>query len=299
MSRQYVDKGIRINRGQRRWRRYGSKILAACIAAAAIIAIIAIAAGIGKGNAKSGSDTAAGTSSAGSGSNVADSETSASEDAQKDSGSSLETENTSEKETSSGNSKGGALSGEPEEEEFTSGEYYDNAVFVGDMFVYGIDEYGYLDSSRLFSASFMTASKAMDLTEDISALKPAKIFVMLGFDDDNMSEDRTAQESADSIIALLQELKDNNPSANIYAVSEIPVSEEYESSGADYISQKDLDGINDLVKKGAEAAGIGYINVSDVLKDGDYLSMDYSNDGCHVKKDYYPFILNGIAETAK
>ena len=304
MNREYTDTGIRINRGQRRWHKYGSKILAACIAAAAIIAIIAIAASVGRGGTSATGNTASGggASSGNSGESAAavttassNGETSEGTSSAEGTGESTETTTTA----SSGSVKGGALTGEPAIEEFTSDAFYEDAAFIGDVFVYGIDEYEYVPSSNLYSATFMTAAKAKDLTEDISAGKPAKILVMLGFDDDNLAEDRTAQASADSIIELLKALKEGNPDAKIYAVSEIPVSEAYENSGTDYIIQSDLDEINSLVKKAAEAEGIGYIDVAEVLKDGNYLSAEYTNDGCHVKKEYYPFILNGIAKVAK
>ena len=297
MSREYIDKGIRINRSQRRWHRYGNKILAICIAAAAAIAIIAIAANIGKGN----SGSAPGGNTNGSGNEVtqAVASTSSVGETEKEStgGSTVESETTEN--ASAGSVESGVLSGEVKEEEFTSKSFYDNTALIGDIFVYGVDEYDFIDSSNLYSATFMTASKAMDLVEDVSSSKPGKIFVMLGFDDDNLAEDRSPEVSADSILELLKELKNSNPSAKIYAVSEIPVSRDYDENGGDYVTQKDLDEINELVKKGAEASGIGYIDVATVLKDGNYLSNDYSNDGCHIKKEYYPFILNGIAAAAK
>ena len=293
----------------RRWNRYGKQILAICIAAAAVIAIIAIAAGVGRSGSGS-SGTSSGSS--GDGGNVASvSETTSTESSAATETS--ETEETKEGETSEGeettessettestsSGKGGDLSGKAEEEEYTSESFYDDAVFIGDLFVYGIDEYEYIDSSRLYSATFMTAAKAMDLTDDVAASEPGKVFVMLGFDDDNLSEDRSAETSADAILELLEDLQDKLPSAKIYAVSELPITEEYNDNGGDYVSQADLDEINSLVKKGAEAAGIGYINVADSFKSGDYMSSSYTNDGCHVAKPYYPFILNGIAKVAK
>ncbi len=305
MSREYIDKGIRINRSRRRWHRYGSKILAICIAAAAAIAIIALAANIGRGG---GSHTATGGDpSAGGGNNSPASVTTASGDSDKtesatgnESGSAAtETGGSSSEPSSSGNGKGGTVSGEVKEEEFTSGDFYEDAAFIGDIFVYGIDEYEFIDSSNLYSATFMTAAKALDLVDDISSLKPGKIFVMLGFDDDNLAEDRSARASADSILELLKQLKDSNPNAKIYAVSEIPVSEDYDANGGDYVTQADLDEINALVKKGVSSMGIGYIDVAESLKKGGFLSTDYSNDGCHIMKQYYPFVLNGIASAAE
>lgn len=305
MSREYIDKGIRINRSQRRWHRYGSKILAICIAAAAAIAIIAIAANIGKSG---GSHTpSGGNASSGGGNNGSAAVTTASGDGDKTESTSgdvsgsaaTETGGSSSGSSSSGNGKGGTVSGKAKEEEFTSGDFYKDSAFIGDIFVYGIDEYEFIDSSNLYSATFMTASKALDLVEDISSLKPGKIFVMLGFDDDNLAEDRSAQASADSILELLEKLKDSNPDAKIYAVSEIPISKEYDTNGGDYVTQADLDEINSLVKKGATSMGIGYIDVADSLKEDGFLSTDYSNDGCHIMKQYYPFVLNGIASAAE
>ena len=301
MSREYNDTGIRINRGMRRWHKYGNKILAACIAAAAIIAVIAIAAGVSRsGRNSSGTDV---TSVSNATTAAAESTTaSAAGSETAESSSSGETTESSEAETTtaaSDSGKGGTLSDKPEVEEFSSGDFYDDAVFMGDVFVYGIDEYEYIDSSRLYSATFMTAAKAMDLTSDVAAQKPGKIFVMLGFDDDNLTEGQKPEACAESIIELLRELKSQNPSSKIYAVSEIPISEVYNDNGDDYVTQENLDKINAAVKTGAAAEGIGYIDVAQSLKDGNYMSSDYTNDGCHVKKEYYPFILNGIAKLAE
>ena len=79
----------------------------------------------------------------------------------------------------------------------------------------------------------------------------------------------------------------------------MPISEDYDSNGGDYVTQADIDEINALVKKGATALGIGYIEVDTSLKDGEYLSEDFTNDGSHIKKEYYPFVLNGIASVAE
>lgn len=306
MNREYTDTGIRINRGQRRWHKYGSKIVAACIAAAAIIAIIAIAASVGRGGSGTGNNVANATS-VGAGNSTP-------ENSGGDSGSAVTTPSGSEEtsEAKEGESEGseeattatsesakkGTLSGKPEEEEFSSDAFYEDAAFIGDIFVYGIDEYEYVPSSNLYSATFMTAAKALDLTDDVASQEPSRILVMLGYDDENLAEDRTAEASAESIIALLKELKEKNPDAKIYAVSELPITEEYNDAGGDYVSQEDLDKINSLVKTGAAAEGIGYIDAAECLKDGEYMSEDYTNDGCRVKKEYYPFILNGIAKAA-
>lgn len=303
MSREYIDKGIRINRSQRRWHRYGSKILAICIAAAAAIAIIAIAANLGKSG---GSHTASGgNSSSGGGNNGSEAVTTVSggsdsgESTTGEGSGSATTESGENSSESSGSVKGGTVSGKAEEQEYTSKDFYKDAAFIGDIFVYGIDEYEFIDSANIFSATFMTGAKAMDLVGDVTASEPEKIFVMLGFDDDNLAEDRSAEASADSILDLLEKLKDSNPDAKIYAVSEIPISEYYDSNGGDYVTQADLDEINALVKKGANSLGVGYIDVADSLKDGEFLSEDLTNDGCHIIKQYYPFVLNGIASVAK
>ena len=298
MSREYTDTGIRINRSQRRWHKYGNKILAVCIAAAAIIAIIAIAANVGKGGNPGAGGNATTVASGNTGDNGASSSSNEQPGSETSSGENTETAESTTETSSSDNGKGGTLTDKPAEEEFSSGDFYDDSVFIGDIFVYGIDEYEYIDSSKLYSATFMTAAKAMDLTGDVASQKPAKIFVMLGFDECNLREGNS-EAAANSIIELLSELKDKNPQAKIYAVSEIPVTEQYDENGGDYVTQEALDEINSLVKSGATAAGIGYIDVAESLKDGKNMSSDYSTDGCHVMKQYYPFVLNGIAKTAQ
>ncbi len=288
----YTDTGIRINRSQRRWNKYGKHILIGAAIAAAIIIIAAVAANAGGSKKKSDTEMTANTDA--NGTHISE-ETQGSgaegSEAAEGSGTTEGAESSTKKST--------ALTGTPEEEEYTSSDAFEKSAFVGDVFVYGLDEYGYLDSDRIFTDGFYTAKKAVDNVSDVAALQPDKVFVMFGFDDLNADESVTAEEVSDSIGDYLKALSDEMEDKDIYLLSALPITEEHNDNGGDYVTQDNLNEINDALKKRASRLGVTFIDIADVFKDGDYMSPDYTGDGYHLSKAYYPYVLNGIAKIAK
>lgn len=284
----YTDTGIRINRSQRRWNKYGKHILIGAAIAAAIIAIIAVAANAGAARDKKVSQEATANTDA-DGTHV-------SEETQAEGSGETNAEQASE---SGSSAKSTALTGTPKEEEFTSSDAFEKSVFVGDVFVHGIGEYDFIDSDRVFTDSFYTAAKAGEDISSVAKTEPDKVFVMFGFDDLNSDENATAESVSDSIGDYVKDLKDELGETQVYLLSALPITEEHNDAGGDYVTQDNLNKINEALKKRASRLGVTYIDMADVFKDGDYMSSDYTGDGYHLSKGYYPFVLNGIAGIVK
>ncbi len=266
---------IKINRNQRRWYKYGKLIIGLAIAAAAAIiigCIIAAAAG-GKGKQQ-----------------VADGQQteSVSETVTDENGNVVTTEAATESQVSGSTL---ALKGEPVAEEFTQAAAYKNSVFVGDIFVNDLLKYGLIDEYYIWTSNYFTLEKAANYVNDVAELKPEKLFLMFGFDD---SAEASSDETAAAYEKLVKSVKEVLPETKIYLISELPVSKSFDEEDGN-ITQAVLDEVNSKMEKKASELGVTYINAADVFKDGTNIKDGYTNDGYHIKEEYHPFVLNGIA----
>ncbi|MFQ8902826.1 MAG: hypothetical protein ACLR7D_14140 [Lachnospira eligens] len=84
------------------------------------------------------------------------------------------------------------------------------------------------------------------------------------------------------------------PTANVYVLSVLPVSQRFESSSK--VKQANIDSLNSKFSENAASLGITYIDVASVYKDGSgYFGSSYTDSGYNLKSGYYAFLLNGIA----
>lgn len=272
------ENGIKINKNQRRWHKYGKLIIGLAIAAAA--AIVAICVGVSVAGGKKDQHTAdAGTTE------------SASRPVTDENGNAVESESSSEV-TAEGTL---ALSGEPSKEEFTQADAFKNSVFMGDVFVNELSKYGLIDEYYIWSSNYFTTDKADEYVSDVAELKPEKVFLMFGFDD---SASRKAGETVGLYEKLIKDLKEALPETKVYMISELPVSKEFDEEEGE-ITQAVLDEVNTGMEKKASELGVTYIDAASVFKSGDNIGADYTSDGYHIKEEYYPFVLNGIAKLIK
>lgn len=269
------ENGIKINKNQRRWHKYGKLIIGLAIAAAA--AIVAICVGVSVAGGKKDQHTAdAGTTE------------SASQPVTDENGNAVESESSSEA-TAEGTL---ALSGEPSKEEFTQADAFKNSVFMGDVFVNELSKYGLIDEYYIWSSNYFTTDKADEYVSDVAELKPEKVFLMFGFDD---SASRKAGETVGLYEKLIKDLKEALPETKVYMISELPVSKEFDEEEGE-ITQAVLDEVNSGMEKKASELGVTYIDVATAFKSDGNIGSEYTSDGYHIKEEYYPFVLNGIAK---
>ncbi len=270
---------IKINRNQRRWHKYGKLIIGLAIAAAAVIVIICIAVAA-TGN-KGGSQT------------VAQSETATSEEVITDSnGNTI----TSEDVTEPAKTSVKTVSGKPAATEFAAKSAFEKSVFMGDVFINTLSQYDYIDDYYIWTSNSFSTQKADGYVKDAAELKPEKIYLMFGFDDAGLF---TFDESVKNYEKLIADIKTALPTTQIYLISELPVTKEFDSEPGD-INQDALDAINDQMQERASALGVTYIDVATAFKSGKNIADEYATpDGYHIKETYYPFVLNNIAELTR
>lgn len=184
-------------------------------------------------------------------------------------------------------------------QEYTSRSNYDDAVFFGDMIVSGIGEYGYLDTSRIFSDNNLTTDKALNSVSSVAQANPSKVYVLVGLNDLNYGT-RSGENVAERIGSIVESLKEAIPSVKVYVVSLLPITQTFESKSNVKITQAAIDEANSTLAARATEYGMTFIDIADAFKDeSGYLNTDVSTGGYNLNHNYYPFFLNNIAGVSK
>lgn len=181
------------------------------------------------------------------------------------------------------------------EEEYTSKDAYSDAVLFGDMIIAGIEDYAYLGSGSIVSDNNLTTDKALNYVSDVKDRNPSKVYVLVGLNDLNYGT-RSGEDVAERIGTIVSSLKEQIPSAKIYVVSLLPVTENFEAKSSVKIKQTDIDAANKKLSEEASAMGMTFIDIADSFKDGTgYLDTEFSSGGYNLNHNYYPFFLNKLA----
>lgn len=207
------------------------------------------------------------------------------------------TESTTSSTTSATQVSGGVarITTKAEIQEYTSRSNYDDAVFFGDMIVSGIGEYGYLDTSRIFSDNNLTTDKALNSVSSVAAANPSKVYVLVGLNDLNYGT-RSGENVAERIGSIVESLKEAIPSVKVYVVSLLPITQSFEAKSNVKITQAAIDEANSTLAARATEYGMTFIDIADAFKDeSGYLNTDVSTGGYNLNHNYYPFFLNNIS----
>ena len=175
----------------------------------------------------------------------------------------------------------------------------DKRYVFGDMIIEGIQDYGYLGTGNIVSDNNLTTDKAHNYISDVKDRTPSKIFLLVGLNDLNYGT-RSGTDVAERIENLVAALKENIPSAKIYVVSLLPVTESFEAKSSVKIKQSDINDANKKLAEDATTMGAVFVDIADSFKDGSgYLNTKYSTGGYNLNHNYYPFFLNKLAGAAK
>lgn len=126
-----------------------------------------------------------------------------------------------------------------DEEEYSTNDLYADTVLFGDMIIEGIQDYGYLGTGNIVSDNNLTTDKAHNYISDVKDRTPSQIFLLVGLNDLNYGT-RSGTDVAERIENLVAALKENIPSAKIYVVSLLPVTESFEAKSSVKIKQSDI-----------------------------------------------------------
>lgn len=135
-----------------------------------------------------------------------------------------------------------AIDGPAGEADFTTQDYYSDAVLFGDSIIGGIQEYGFLNSAHVVAGNNLTTTKAVAEVDSVAQLNPSKVFIMVGLNDVNFGS-KSAEAIAEDLITLAGVVKDNCPSAKVYILSLLPVTSGFEARDTNKITQSAIDDV--------------------------------------------------------
>lgn len=178
--------------------------------------------------------------------------------------------------------------------------WFADAVFIGDSRTDGLHLYSGIRGADFLSYKGLTIFGVVSdqpviqtdsgQTGVLTALAQeeyAKVYVSLGLNELGYNYDEGWRETYN---ALVDELKDLQPQADIYLQAVIPVSTEVckATHQASYVNNEQIAVYNDIIQAIAEEQQVYFLNVSEALVDetGE-LPADASSDGIHFHAEGY------------
>lgn len=178
-------------------------------------------------------------------------------------------------------------------EEYSSQEFYSDAVVLGDMFISGIKDYQYLADKKVFAETSWTIGKGTNSVSKMTG-DTNKVIIQIGLNDLNMP--KSAALVYEDYKELINKVRATLPNAQIYVVSVFPITSGFEGNSHCYFKASEIKSLNDLL---AVTEGVKFIDIYSTLIDGtSYLNPEVTSNGYSIKNKYYPFILNEIARQA-
>ncbi len=284
---------IKLNRKMRLWNKYKMIGITALIILAAVIVVTAATKSISGSKNKSRKDVTSNVT-------TAQEQSSSQSDVSQTTTAQETTQTATQEQTTQAQVKSGStltLSGTAAAEQFTSKEFFEDTVFLGDSVISGISTYGYLDN--VYGNVNATSAKLEDYVSTAMANKPSKVFIMVGHNDANYG---TIKEEtlSENIISIVEAIHKSNSSTKVYVLSITPITSAYEKKTSINVEQSYIDTANSLIEENASANNYTYIDVASAYKDGSgYMNTDCTGNGINLTSSYYPFLLNGIASVAK
>jgi hypothetical protein len=159
-------------------------------------------------------------------------------------------------------------------------DYFDDAVFVGDSMVMGLDMYDYdevLAGADFFTDEDMTIADVGDYVSQWETGAYGKIYVGVGIDELSLDQDVLRSQLED----MIDDLQAYDTGALIYLMSVTPISE-YKSGTSSVYTQSLALAFNELLQELAQERNVYYLDVYSVLCNSDgYLPSDVTMDGIH------------------
>lgn len=170
----------------------------------------------------------------------------------------------------------------------------DNYVFLGDSITnwYPLDEY-YENLPVINSGvgGYTTDNILSNLKSMVYDYNPSKIFLLIGTND--FMYEKKAEEVANNIEKIIDQIKENRPYAKIYVESILPINETMRyKDGRD---NKTIVETNNLIQKICTEKSISYIDIySKLIDEEKRLNKKYTDDGLHLNSLGYVKMTNQI-----
>lgn len=179
-------------------------------------------------------------------------------------------------------------------------DYFDDALFIGDSRVVGLQDYGKMEEHATFYAStglniFRILSarivavegqrKKISVEEALGQRQFGKIYLMVGINELDIGTVERFEQTYRDVIARIQELQ---PQAIIYIQSIMKVTEKRAAKG-DFVTNAGITERNDAIMKIADNEKIFYLDVNEAVCDeSGGMNPSYTTDGIHLKVKYIP-----------
>ena len=162
-------------------------------------------------------------------------------------------------------------------------DQFEDYVLLGDSRFVGFDVFGYLPSERVLAEAGDTILAISDRMESVKELKPRYIFLSYGINDIGIGFWQTSEEYAKAFSEKIDELREENPDAQIFVNSIIPATDEA------------VDGVpvwgkipeySEALRQMCSEKGIPFIDNAELIEEH---SDMYAGDGVHLQTEFYPY----------
>lgn len=167
-------------------------------------------------------------------------------------------------------------------------------IFVGDSITerYNLSKF-YSYDDKLIINSGVSGYRTSNLISRFNVLigqhQADKMFLLIGTND--VSKEISADDIFNNIKTIIRMTKDSSPNTKIYVESIYPVNNSLPKAGKR--TNKEIQKINEKLKKYCELNEIEYINVYDSLTDKNgYLANRYTEDGLHLNDKGYQVVTS-------
>ncbi len=187
-----------------------------------------------------------------------------------------------------------------------TGEYFNDALFIGDSRTEGIKAYGTAKNADYYSYVGLSVYKIddknnpsksgtqMSFDEYINHKQYKKIYVMLGFNEVGYPKNNTLKKYSQ----LLDRISSAQPDAQIYICANLLVTAKCSATDK-YSHNPDILQLNSMLATLADGEKRIYIDVNEYFGDGNGNLQDgISGDGTHLYAKYYPLWCDWLLSKA-
>lgn len=177
------------------------------------------------------------------------------------------------------------------------GEHDKEVVFAGDSHTNYFEWGEYFDEYSVANRGVGsdTSEGLLHRTEQITALHPKKVFLLIGIND--IKQGVPVETIEQNYKKIIQTLKKNDPNVQIYVQSVFPVAGDLFENNYFKRSEPINEAVAHLNRKLSQLEGVTYLDIA--AKFGPELSEEYSVDGLHLNKAGYEVWLNEIEKYVK
>jgi hypothetical protein len=170
---------------------------------------------------------------------------------------------------------------------------FSDSVFLGDSITEGLSYHDVLEEANVLAGAGKTAEFALEDIKELAQRKPKHVFIHLGSDDILWPTDNPQEYSLKHYAALIGAIKDKLPQATITLLSVTPVTAEAEEKDPRY---RNIEAYNQGLRELADKKNVGFVDLAGTVTGNPEL---YDADGIHFKAEFYPRMLELLADRVK